>query len=151
MKITSMKGLPVDFTRFLAQNEKTIAVGNAGLNARGDELGRNGKVVRKREEIAAEYHSRNPKAVKQVSLKDLPDEIFQSPADAVAAYTGKPQAGQTKPTPSMTQAPAPALAQPQAQAQAPAPAPVVEPEKVQVEMTEVVAKTSKKKIEETDE
>ena len=33
------------------QNELTVAVGNAKVNARGDELGPGGKIIKKREEV----------------------------------------------------------------------------------------------------
>jgi hypothetical protein len=36
------------------QNELTMAVGNVKVNARGDELGAGGKIVRKREELLRE-------------------------------------------------------------------------------------------------
>ena len=42
----------------LAQkNELTPAIGNVRVNARGDELGPGGKIIRKREDIIAEYLS----------------------------------------------------------------------------------------------
>lgn len=45
------KGAQIDMLKIINQNEMTIAVGNMGVNARGDKLGPGGKVVRKREEI----------------------------------------------------------------------------------------------------
>jgi hypothetical protein len=42
------------------------AVGNVRVNARGDELGAGGQIVRKREDIVAEYYESNPKARKEV-------------------------------------------------------------------------------------
>jgi hypothetical protein len=47
------------------RNEMTVAVGNARVNARGDELGPGGKIIKKREEIMNEYYSNNPNAVKE--------------------------------------------------------------------------------------
>jgi hypothetical protein len=47
------------------RNEMTIAVGNARVNARGDELGPGGKIIKKREEVMNEYYSSNPNAVKE--------------------------------------------------------------------------------------
>lgn len=89
MKVQSMRGEMVDFTKYLAQNEDAIAVGNAKMNARGDIVGPGGKVIKKREEIAAEYHRSNPKAVKQVSIKDLAKEILPTPTEAVKAIREK--------------------------------------------------------------
>ena len=44
------QGKPIDFDALRTKNEKTIAVGNAGVNARGDTIGPGGKIVKKREE-----------------------------------------------------------------------------------------------------
>jgi len=45
-----------------ARNETMPAVGNIRVNARGDELGPNGKIIRKREDIVGEYYEDNPKS-----------------------------------------------------------------------------------------
>ena len=45
------------------RNELTPAVGNARVNARGDELGPGGKIIRKREEVLADYYRDNPQKV----------------------------------------------------------------------------------------
>lgn len=47
----SMQGKVVDMQKLAMQNEMTVAVGNVKVNARGDELGPGGKIVRKREEV----------------------------------------------------------------------------------------------------
>ena len=45
------------------------------VNARGDEIGPNGKVIKKREEIMNEYNATNPKAVANTQAKpELPVE-----------------------------------------------------------------------------
>lgn len=50
----SMQGKEVDMGKLALQNEMTVAVGNVKVNARGDELGPGGKIIKKREEILAE-------------------------------------------------------------------------------------------------
>jgi len=50
----TMQGKEVDLNRLMNQNELTMAVGNVKVNARGDELGAGGKIVRKREELLRE-------------------------------------------------------------------------------------------------
>jgi hypothetical protein len=47
----SMQGKEVDMHKLVMQNEMTVAVGNVRVNARGDELGRGGQIIRKREDI----------------------------------------------------------------------------------------------------
>lgn len=59
----TMQGKQVDMERLMSQNELMPAVGNVRVNARGDELGPGGKIIKKREEVVAEYYENNPKAV----------------------------------------------------------------------------------------
>jgi len=61
----SLQGKLIDMDMLRQRNELTPAVGNVRVNARGDELGPGGKIVRKREEILAEYYE---------STKGVPNE-----------------------------------------------------------------------------
>lgn len=78
----SMQGKIVDMELLAQKNELAPAIGNVRVNARGDELGPGGKIVRKREEIMAEYYENNPHAVRDEQYvrknpsapKDLPNE-----------------------------------------------------------------------------
>ena len=63
----SMQGKAIDMDLLRQKNELTPAVGNVRVNARGDELGPGGKIIRKREEVMADYYRDHPDAV--------PDEI----------------------------------------------------------------------------
>lgn len=58
----TMLGKEIDFEKLMRQHELTPAVGNMKVNARGDELGAGGKIVKKREEVVQEYYENNPKA-----------------------------------------------------------------------------------------
>jgi hypothetical protein len=53
----TMQGKEIDIDKLRIRNETAVAVGNAKMNARGDELGPNGKIIRKREEASTEYHT----------------------------------------------------------------------------------------------
>ena len=53
----SMRGKQVDMDLLRKRNELTPAVGNAKVNARGDELGPGGKIVKKREDIVREHYN----------------------------------------------------------------------------------------------
>jgi len=66
----SMQGKMVDMDKLMRQNELMPAIGNVRVNARGDELGPGGKIIKKREDVIAEYYDSNaaPKA-------DLPQPI----------------------------------------------------------------------------
>lgn len=52
----SANGKEVDIEKLRMANEMSLAVGNARVNARGDEIGPGGKIVRKREDIQNEYY-----------------------------------------------------------------------------------------------
>lgn len=57
----SARGDAVDMDMIRLSNEGTIAIGNMKTNARGDQLGAGGQVVKTRAEIMQEYHRLNTK------------------------------------------------------------------------------------------
>jgi hypothetical protein len=59
---TSVRGKEIDMEKLSLRNEKTPAVGNMRVNARGDELGEGGKIVRTREQVLQDYYAKNPGA-----------------------------------------------------------------------------------------
>lgn len=63
----SMQGKEVDMEKLMRQNELMPAVGNIQVNARGDELGPGGKIIKKREDIVSEYYETNPKLMREQS------------------------------------------------------------------------------------
>lgn len=67
----SMRGKVIDLELLKKMNELVPAVGNAKVNARGDELGPGGKIVKKREDIAKDYYKSNPNQVVQESNKKV--------------------------------------------------------------------------------
>ena len=62
MAYKSMQGKEVDMEKLMRQNELMPAVGNIRVNARGDELGPGGAIIRKREDIINAYYEDNPAA-----------------------------------------------------------------------------------------
>ena len=60
----SMRGKEVDMEKLALKNETTPAVGNMKVNARGDEIGPNGEIIRKREEIVQGYYDKNNRSIK---------------------------------------------------------------------------------------
>jgi hypothetical protein len=62
---TSLRGKEVDMEKMGLRFEKTPAVGNMKVNARGDEIGEGGKVVRTREQVLQDYYSQNPNAMRE--------------------------------------------------------------------------------------
>jgi hypothetical protein len=81
------KGKVVDMDMLRQRNELTPAVGNARVNARGDELGPGGEIVRKREDIVKEYYDSTVSAV--------PDEKFVPSNKAQADSAPEPEAPKT--------------------------------------------------------
>ena len=73
--VKTMQGKTLDMEKLQMANELTPAVGNAKVNARGDELGPGGKIVKTREEAMKEfYDKRNKNAVK-------PDNVMVPDSD----------------------------------------------------------------------
>ena len=70
----SMNGKEVDMNKLININELTPAVGNMRVNARGDELGPGGQIVRKREELIA--------AVPENAVPDQINIVQDAPATA---------------------------------------------------------------------
>ena len=58
-----MQGKVVDLDLLIKRNELTPAVGNAKVNARGDELGPGGNIIRKREEVVNEYQNKGSEPI----------------------------------------------------------------------------------------
>ena len=63
--IRSMRGKEVDMEKLNLKNETLPAVGNMKVNARGDQLGKGGEIVRTREEVLKDYYNQNPRAIKE--------------------------------------------------------------------------------------
>ena len=55
----TMQGKEIDLDALMTKNETITAVGNVRINARGDELGPGGKLLRRREDIVNDYYEKN--------------------------------------------------------------------------------------------
>lgn len=80
---TTMRGKVVDMELLQQKNELTPAVGNVRINARGDELGPGGKIVRKREDILRDYYEKNSRAATDSSTTQEPVVQEQGPKAGV--------------------------------------------------------------------
>ena len=96
----SMQGKMVDMDLLRQRNELTPAVGNARVNARGDELGPGGKIIKKREDVIGEYYRDHPQAVPNeipgqgisepdAETKDAVEKVAKETAPAVKADEAK--------------------------------------------------------------
>ncbi|MBC8429033.1 MAG: hypothetical protein H8D95_00455 [Candidatus Endolissoclinum sp.] len=112
----SMRGVEVDIAKLMARQEKNITVGNTKSNARGDQLGRGGRIVKSADELAREHYNRNdPKAVVHGGIK-VDDEIPNVPVQEVE----KPKDDWVEPIPTPTPA---AIPQPKPAETSPEPTP----------------------------
>jgi hypothetical protein len=68
----SANGKAVDMGALRLQNEKTRAVGNMKVNARGDEINERGQVIRKKTEQVNNQYNKQTK-VTRPSSKQIPD------------------------------------------------------------------------------
>jgi outer membrane biosynthesis protein TonB len=116
----SMRGVEVDIAKLMARQEKNITVGNTKSNARGDQLGRGGRIVKSADELAREHYNRNdPKAVVHGGIK-VDDEIPNVPVQEVE----KPKDDWVEPIPTPTPA---AIPQPKPAETSPEPTPAPPP------------------------
>jgi hypothetical protein len=69
----TMQGKEIDMEQLMARNETMPAVGNVRVNARGDELGPDGKIIKTRESVLAEYYDNDPRTVsdEEISLTQV--------------------------------------------------------------------------------
>ena len=86
------RGQAIDMQGLVLANETTVAVGNMKVNARGDQVNTEGKIVKTKTEQAQAYYQSNPKAaVKTVSIKDAVD-VSATKAMEQAPVAEKPKA-----------------------------------------------------------
>lgn len=80
----TMRGKVVDMDLLQQRNELTPAVGNSRVNARGDELGPGGRIIRKKEQVLKDYYT---SAVPQDIAKTEPEEPFRQSKTGVKNNT----------------------------------------------------------------
>lgn len=76
------KGKEVDMNRLATQNELTVAVSNVKINARGDELGPGGQIIRKTEDAIPAGVPVEQRAIRKAPAKPAP-----KPAPKPAVHT----------------------------------------------------------------
>ena len=96
----TMQGKNIDMDLLRQRNELTPAVGNVRVNARGDELGPGGKIVRKREDVLRDYYEDNVPATEFETPDPSVKEVDEAPAVEVEevkkSSSIKTKAGKTK-------------------------------------------------------
>ena len=96
----TMQGKAIDMDLLRQRNELTSAVGNVRVNARGDELGPGGKIIKKREEVLRDYYEDNVEPTEfEASEKEPTVEepaVETTEVEEPKARSTKAKAGQTK-------------------------------------------------------
>ncbi len=85
----SMQGRPVDMEKLMSQHELMPAIGNIRVNARGDELGAGGKIIKKREDVMSEYYENNPKAIPEKIIAPVQTKSVESVTNETTPKKGK--------------------------------------------------------------
>ena len=73
------RGEAVDMDMIRLSNESTIAIGNMKTNARGDQLGPGGKVVKNRAQVMQEYHRLNTSVAEDIPVGASSTVVEQAP------------------------------------------------------------------------
>lgn len=73
----SAQGRSVDIEKLKLQNELVPAIGNMRVNARGDELGHDGIIVRTREEVMDEVYRSKLKAMNEAQDGPIPNKSIK--------------------------------------------------------------------------
>tara|TARA_B110000285_G_C15117017_1_gene614719 strand:+ start:766 stop:1257 length:492 start_codon:yes stop_codon:yes gene_type:complete len=116
------RGQALDIGSLLLQNENTRAVGNMGVNARGDKIGSGNDIIKTRNEQMDAQYARVHKEANLV--KDEP--VYKSAAEAKQSHSGVQQVQAPAPEPVVQTAPLPVAETPVAE-------PVVETPQAPVE------------------
>ena len=77
----SMQGKQIDMDLLRQRNELTPAVGNAKVNARGDEIGPGGKIVRRKEEVLKDYYQANSGVIPEQAVKKNQTSTDPTPSE----------------------------------------------------------------------
>ena len=88
------QGLQVNIDQMRILNEKSVAVGNMQVNARGDQVSRSGEIIKSRNEIMKDHYSRHIEPV----VKYNPNKRKQA-AEALQQEIQEQAAAPVTPTP----------------------------------------------------
>ena len=94
----SMQGKQIDMDLLRQRNELTPAVGNARVNARGDQLGAGGKIIKKREDVIAEHYAvagsvkdSSNRGVQTEAPEDVVETVVEAPAKKTVTRKKDPE------------------------------------------------------------
>lgn len=85
----SANGKNIDLDLLISRNELTPAVSNVKVNARGDELGPGGKIVRKKEDVLNDYYKQTSGVANESVAKTVKEQAKEEPVEEVKKTTSK--------------------------------------------------------------
>ena len=96
----TFQGKKIDMDTLRQRNELTPAVGNARVNARGDELGPGGKIIKKREDVLRDFYEDNVAPTQFEASEKAPvveePTVEATEVETPKARSTKAKTGQTK-------------------------------------------------------
>ena len=87
--VRTARGVMIDMSAMASKHEKTRAVSNVAMNARGDRLNSDGSIKVSAEDIAVTHHN-NTVPPQQQPLSDTKPIIEEKPKEAPKKQTDKP-------------------------------------------------------------
>jgi outer membrane biosynthesis protein TonB len=95
----TMQGRMVDIDKLRSSNLETPAVGNMGVNARGDVLGKNGQIIKSKDAVMKQYYE-TPKGKAQDTTVKKTQKVTPIPQPRVEqVQVMNPTVEKVKPTP----------------------------------------------------
>ncbi len=90
-------GRPIDMEALAAKHKDKVALGNMGVNAGGDKLGKGGEVVKTSSERVKDYYTSNPNTTrKTVSVKGTDEVDVNLEEDAKTTVKAKAKKNEKK-------------------------------------------------------
>lgn len=89
-------GKAIDMELLRQRNELTPAVGNARVNARGDELGPGGRIIRTREEVLKEYYEASEGMPTEEPVVEKSVEVAITSQESTSQSHNKKKTSKTK-------------------------------------------------------
>lgn len=86
----SALGKAIDMDNLRLSNEETIAIGNMKVNARGDELGPGGQIVRTRNQVMDDYYRLNTPVATDSSPQLVEDTLPVRTSEPTVAEAAEP-------------------------------------------------------------
>lgn len=86
----SANGTPVELDKLIMRNETTVAIGNVRVNARGDELGPGGKIIKRTEDSVQQNRPTPDTVVEQPRKQRVAEPMSEVSQPVKQSMAAKP-------------------------------------------------------------